>query len=181
MHFGMSPCRPDWKSVAGACIIRVQALDTCAAGSHSVGAGGYFVWRWEGIAASAAATGVGSRGPITLRFRCKSASEVLPRGAVKRNCAHVRESPQRYSGVRPKLRYGGPPPRVALVARVASVIGNPIAVSASAVSLRRSSASGLVGIIFAIHCAPLRACDGNRVSPIRFPIWRGDSGESSLL
>jgi hypothetical protein len=76
-----------------------------------------------------------------------SLSDVLQRGGLRRDRAQSSASPHRYRATAPKRRYGGPPPRVALVASVGVAIGKPAAVSAAAVSRRRNSASGVSGII----------------------------------
>ena len=68
--------------------------------------------------------------------------DVLWRGALVAPCAQASASPQRYSA-RPENRlYGGPPPRVALVASVFGLIGKPAIVNVSAVWSRVKRQSG---------------------------------------
>jgi hypothetical protein len=64
--------------------------------------------------------------------------------------AHEREEPHRYRGFLPHRRKGGPPPRVALVAKVFGDVGKPDAVNAAAQSSRVRSASRSSGIAAAI-------------------------------
>src|SRR5215472_5802710 len=62
-------------------------------------------------------------------------------GRLNRCCAHLRTSPHRYSTRGPNLENGGPPPRVAVEASVASATGYPAADNASAVCFRLSLTS----------------------------------------
>ena len=78
------------------------------------------------------------------RDHATSASEVLRIGGPRRDSAQSSASRHLYRGRAPNLRNGGPPPRVALVARFFGATGKPAAVSAAAVASRvnRASRSG---------------------------------------
>jgi hypothetical protein len=106
-------------------------------------------------------------------IRGSSPSDVDRRGLDRRPSAHARESPHLYSGTRPNSLYGGPPPRLALVASVLSEIGKPAAVKAAAVAVRRRRISGLSGTglticlarVSADECQHLRASRYLRLHP----------------
>ena len=90
-----------------------------------------------------------------------SASAVLRLAGVNRDCVQARAAPHRWRARGPYLEYGGPPPRVAFVLRVAGEVGKPASVRASAVSLRPRYISGLAGIvIIATVGAQMRGYDG---------------------
>lgn len=69
--------------------------------------------------------------------------DVLWRGAVVTPCAQASASPQTYNARPENKLYGGPPPRVALVASVFGLIGKPAVVKASAVCSRVNRLSGV--------------------------------------
>src|SRR5438105_14355492 len=90
-----------------------------------------------------------------------SSSAVEWTSLVIRPSAHPRPRPQRYRGYFPNFWKGGPPPLVARVARVASIVGYPAVVSATANGRRLSNAFGSVG---------MTVCAGSSVSRGP-PLW----------
>src|SRR5262245_11142467 len=78
---------------------------------------------------------VGERAHQAASPSTAACSAAVRRGALKRERAQSRESPHLYIARGPKSRYGGPPPRLAIVVNVSAATGKPASVSAAAASL----------------------------------------------